>query len=207
MSTSRDPSPQAGAPRDWAWEPRRLSELATPQDTTRGLFFNSLLESVRTLGDEAALARCQEALGGQGYVAFFNYPVAQLLRLCGTAVEELSGRHGGPGNAARMLGRRATADFLSSAVGNAVRMMAGKDLKLFMSGVQTIYRMAASYGERKVEWRGPTSGHLLMRRNFLPVEYHEGVLEQLLTHFAVRNVKVRGQQTAPLDSVYDFSWE
>lgn len=207
MNTSRDPSPQAGAPRDWTWEPQRLSTLATPQDTTRGLFFNSMLESVRSLGDAVALARCQEALGGQSYVAFFNYPITQLLRLAGTAVQELSGRYGGPENAARMLGRRATADFLSSAVGNAVRMMAGTDIKLFLSGVQTVYRMAASYGERKVEWYGPASGHLLMRRNFLPVEYHEGVLEQLFTHYTVKNVKVRGQQTAPLDSVYEFSWE
>jgi uncharacterized protein (TIGR02265 family) len=207
MSTSRAPSPQAGEPRDWTWELRQRGELATPQDTARGLFFNSMLEAVRALGDEAALARCQEVLGGQSHVAFFNYPVTQLVRLSGVAMEELSGRCGGPGNAARALGRKATADFLRSAVGNAVRMMAGKDIKLFMSGVQTVYRMAASYGERKVEWNGPTSGVLIMRRSFLPVEYHEGVLEELFTHYAVKNVKVRGRETAPLDSVYDFSWE
>lgn len=207
MTTSRDPSPQAGATRDWTWEPQRLSALATPEDTARGLFFNSMLEAVRSLGDAAALARCQEVLGGQGYMAFFNYPVTQLLRLTGAAVEGLSGRYGGPENAARMLGRRATEDFMSSAVGNAVRMMAGKDLKLFLSSVQAVYRMGAAYGERKVEWCGPTSGQLHMRRNFLPVAYHEGVLEQFLTRFAVRNVTVRGQWTAPLDSLYDFSWE
>lgn len=184
-----------------------MSELATPQDTARGLFFNSMLEAVRGLGDEAALARCQAELGGQGFMAFFNYPIPQLLRLTGSALEALSGRYGGPENAARMLGRRATEDFMSSAVGNAIRMVAGKDLKRFLSGVQAVYRMAASYGERKVEWYGPTQGQLHMRRNFLPVAYHEGVLEQLFTHYAVRNVKVRGQQTAPLDSVYDFSWE
>lgn len=207
MSTSRDPSPPADVPRDWTWEPRKLGELATPEDTARGLFFNSMLESVRALGDEAAMARCQEVLGGHNPVAFFNYPITQLVRLSGAAVAELSDRYGGPGNAARMLGRRATADFLSSAVGNAVRMMAGKDIKLFMSSVQTIYRMAASYGERRVEWYGPTRGQLVMRRNFMPVEYHEGVLEELFARYAVKNVTVRGRRTAPLDSVYDFSWE
>ena len=182
-------------------------ELATPQDTARGLFFNSMLEAVRTLGDEAALARCQQVLGGQGFVGFYNYPVAQLVRLGEAAVRELSGRYGGPEEAARALGRKATADFLHSPVGNVVRLMAGNDLRRFLSGVQAIYRMAANYGERTVTWQGPRSGQLLIRRSFLPVEYHEGVLEALLTEYGLKNVKVRGQRVAPLDGTYDFSWE
>lgn len=181
--------------------------LAPPQDTTRGLFFNSMLDAVRTLGDEAALARCQQVLGGQNFVGLYNYPVAQLVQLSEAAVHELSGRYGGPEEAARALGRRAMADFLRSTVGNAVRLMAGKDIRLFLSGVQSVYRMAANYGERTVTWHGPRSGQLLIRRSFLPVAYHEGVLEAFFTGYGLRNVKVRGQQVAPLDGTYDFSWE
>lgn len=205
------PSPEArmedGAPGGWEWELERRGELATPQDTARGLFFNSMLEAVRTLGDEAALARCQQVLGGQRFVGFFNYPVAQLVRLSGAATRELSGRYGGPEKAARALGRKAMVDFLASSVGNAVRVMARKDIRLFLGSVQTVYRMAASYGERTVTWNGPRSGQLLIRRSFLPVEYHEGVWEELLTQYGMKNVKVRGQRESPLDGTYDFSWE
>ncbi|WP_158502205.1 DUF2378 family protein [Vitiosangium sp. GDMCC 1.1324] len=207
MSTRRDPSQQAGATRDWERDLQHRSELATPQDTARGLFFNSVLESVRALGDATSVARCQDALGGQTFVAFFNYPVAQLLRLTQVAMRELSGWYGGPENAARALGRKATADFMRSAVGNAVRMMAGKDVKLFMNSVQSVYRMAAGHGERLVEWHGPRRGHLCVRRNFMPVAYHEGVLEELLARYELKDVKVQGWQTAPLDSEYDFTWE
>ncbi|MCY1074595.1 TIGR02265 family protein [Archangium lansingense] len=194
-------------PEGWDEEMERRCELATPQDTARGLFFTSILEAVRALGDEAALARCQQVLGGQNFVGFFNYPIEQLVRLSGVATRELSGRYGGPDKAARALGRKAMVDFLASAVGNAVRVVAGKDIRLFLGSVQTIYRMAASYGERTVTWNGPRSGRLLIRRSFLPVEYHEGVLEELFTLYGVKDVKVRGQRESPLDGAYDFSWE
>jgi len=207
MSTSDEARGVEGTPGAWERELERRGELATPQDTTRGLFFNSMLEAVRALGDEAALARCQRVLGGQGFVGFYNYPVAQLVLLSGAAIRELSGRYGGPEQAARALGRKATADFLASPVGNAVRLMAGKDIKLFLGGVQTVYRMATSYGERTVTWYGPRNGQLLIRRSFLPMEYHEGVLEELLARYGVKNVKVRGQRLSPLDGTYDFSWE
>lgn len=207
MNTSREVPTEGGAPLDWARELEQRSLLATPQDSARGMFFNSMLESVRVLGDEAALARCQEVLGGQSFMAFFNYPMTQLLRLTGAAMRELSGRYGGPENAARALGRKAAAEFLTSTVGNAVRMMSGRDIKLFLGSVQTIYRMGTSHGERKVEWLGPRSGLLTVRRNFMPVPYHEGVLEELFSRYGLKNVKVSGRQTAPLDSTYDFSWE
>ncbi|WNG44254.1 DUF2378 family protein [Archangium minus] len=207
MSTSREANMETGATRDWAWELRKNSQLATPQDTARGLFFTSMLDSIRGLGNEVAVARCQEVLGGHTFVPFFSYPIPLLVRLTEAAMRELSGQYGGPENAARALGRKATADFMASAVGNAVRLMAGKDIKLLTGSVQTLYRMATSYGERRLEWLGEKSGRLLMRRTFLPVPYHEGVVEGLVTQYGARNVKVRGQQTAPLDSEYDFSWE
>ncbi|QRK12764.1 DUF2378 family protein [Archangium violaceum] len=198
---------EAGATRDWARELHESSLLATPQDTVRGLFFTSMLDSIRGLGNEVAVARCQEALEGHTFVPFFSYPTPLLVRLTGVAMRELSGQYGGPENAVRALGRKATADFMASAVGNTVRLVAGKDIKLLTGSVQTLYRMTSSYGERRLEWPGEKSGRLIMRRTFLPVPYHEGVVEGLVTQYGARNVRVRGRQTAPLDSVYDFSWE
>jgi uncharacterized protein (TIGR02265 family) len=207
MSMSREATLGSGTPRDWIWELEQRAALATPQDTTRGLFFTSILDSVRALGDEAALARCLEVLGGQQFMTFFNYPIILLMRLTATAVRELGVRYGGPEEALRMLGRKATKDFMASAVGNAVRLMAGKDIKRFMCNVQTIYKMTASYGQRSVVWLGPKAGRLLIHRSFMPPPYHEGVLQETLKRMGAKGVKVECRQTAPLDSTYDFSWE
>jgi uncharacterized protein (TIGR02265 family) len=206
MSTSLEARTEERAPHDWVRELEQRCALATPEETARGLFFNSMLEAVRVLGDEAAVARCREVLGGQTFVTFFNYPITQLVRLSGAAMHELSARYGGPENAARALGRKATADFLLSPVGNAVRVLAGKDIKLFMGNMQAIYRLTANYGERTVVWLGPRNGRLIIQRSFMPPQYHEGMLEELLTQYGLKGVKVSGQQTAPLDGTYDFTW-
>jgi uncharacterized protein (TIGR02265 family) len=41
----------------------------------------------------------------------------------------------------------------------------------------------------------------------MPLTYHEGVLQEVIERLGGRDVKVRGQQTAPLDATFDFSWE
>jgi uncharacterized protein (TIGR02265 family) len=192
---------------DWARELKKREELATPRETTRGLFFTSMLEAVRALGDEAALARCQKALEGQQLVPFFNYPLPLLLRLTAAVGEELSGRYGSPEEAMRVLGRKATRDFLSSALGNAVRLMAGRDIKQMLSSMQTFYRMTANYGERSVVWSGPSSGRVVMRNCYMPLTYHEGVLQESIEQFGTKAVRVRGQWVGPLDSTFDISWE
>ncbi|WP_257452146.1 DUF2378 family protein [Archangium lipolyticum] len=207
MSTSSEASRQGGAPSDWAWELKQRAELATPRDTARGLFFTSMLESVRTLGNETALARCLEVLEGQQLVPFFNYPIPLLLRLTVTAAEELSVQYGGPEEALRAMGRKATRDFMSSAMGNAVRLLAGGDIKQMLVSMQTLYRMTASYGERRVEWVGPTRGRVIMRHCYMPVAYHEGVLQESMEYLGAKAVRVRGQRMAPLDSTFEFSWE
>jgi uncharacterized protein (TIGR02265 family) len=207
MSTSHDASAEGEAPHDWIREMESRQHLATPQDNARGLFFNGVLQTVRQLGDEAALARCQAAVGERRFLDFFNYPVAVLMRLTATATVELSARYGGPEETLRVLGRKGAEDFMTSAVANALRLLSGGDIKQLLGSVNTIYRMAANYGERTVLWQGPRSGRLIIRRSFMPVPYHEGVLEECLVRTGGRSVKVRGQQTGPLDGAYDFTWE
>ena len=45
MSTRPDTSREDGAPGGWDREWKRRLELATPQDTARGLFFNGMLDT------------------------------------------------------------------------------------------------------------------------------------------------------------------
>lgn len=207
MSMSHEAARAGAAPPDWVEELELRTALATEQDTARGLFLTSVLSSVQALGDEGALERCRQVLGTQQVVAFFNYPVVLLMRLTAAATRELSGRYGGPEEALRMLGRKGAEDFVTSPVGHALRVVIGKDIKQFMSSVQTIYRMTTSYGERTVTWQGPRAGRLTIRRNFLPPPYTEGVLQVMLERLGARSVRVKGYLTAPLDSAYDFSWE
>ena len=192
---------------DWERTLEQFMELATSQDTARGLFLNRTLEAVRALGDEAAMARCQAVLGQQRLMDFVNYPVTLLLRLTMAAVRELSVRHGGSEQVLRMLGQKAAVGLMSSAVGSAMCAQAGPGSDHISASLQAIYKVTSNYGERSMEWMGPKHGRLTMRRSFLPMPYHEGAMVEVLERLGARNVRVRGGVLGPLDSEYEFSWE
>lgn len=203
MSTSHKMRMQS----DWERTLEQMMELATSQDTARGLFLNRTLEAVRSLGDEAALARCQVVLGQQRLLDFVNYPVTLLLRLTLAAVRELSARHGGAEQVLRMLGQKAAVGLMSSAVGSAMYTQAGSGADHIAASLQAIYKVTSNYGERSMEWRGPKHGCLTMRRSFLPMPYHEGAMVEVLERLGARHVRVRGGVLGLLDSEYDFTWE
>ncbi len=207
MSESTEPEAGGAVPPEWKQELEQRLALATPGDAVRGLFFNSMLELVRTLGDEAAMERCLEASGERRFFDFFNYPVSALLRLTYTAGHELSARYGGFDGALRRMGNQAMTDFFASAMGKTLRHLSGQDVRALVSSMQTIYRMTMSYGERRVVWETPTRGRLILQRNFIPFAYHEGGLRTTLDLVGARMVRVVGRQTGPLDSEYEFSWE
>ncbi|HUH14106.1 MAG TPA: TIGR02265 family protein [Longimicrobiales bacterium] len=207
MSTKREAEADREAPIDWAQELATREALATPRDTVRGMFFNGTLEAVRVLGDEAAVARCQEVLGGQQFITFFNYPIGLLLKLTATAAEALSPRYGGFEQALQALGRKATADFMQSTMGNMMRLMARSSIRHMMSSMQTVYGMVASHGVREMTWQGGNRGRLVLRRIFMPLPYHKGALLEMLEQGGAQNVRVEGQQVGPLDCEFFFSWE
>ncbi|WP_386962404.1 TIGR02265 family protein [Archangium violaceum] len=202
-STSRSMGMQS----DWERTLEQLMALATSGDTARGLFLNRTLEAVRSLGDEAAMARCQAVLGQQRLMDFVNYPVTLLIRLTMAAVRELSARHGGAEQVLRMLGQKAAVGLMSSAVGSAMCSQSDTSTDHIASSLQAIYKVTSNYGERAMEWLGPRHGRLVMRRSFLPMPYHEGAMVEVLERLGARNVRVRGGVLGPLDSEYDFSWE
>lgn len=202
-STSRSMGMQS----DWERTLEQLMALATSGDTARGLFLNRTLEAVRSLGDEAAMARCQAVLGQQRLMDFVNYPVTLLIRLTMAAVRELSARHGGAEQVLRMLGQKAAVGLMSSAVGSAMCSQSDTSTDHIASSLQAIYKVTSNYGERAMEWLEPRHGRLVMRRSFLPMPYHEGAMVEVLERLGARNVRVRGGVLGPLDSEYDFSWE
>ena len=183
----------------------QLLTLATPMDTCRGLFFNGVFEAARSLGGEEVRARCLMAAGGKKYVDFFSYPVADFLKTIFTAAELLGGE-GGRAMVMRQLGRRATEDFLHSTVGKTMMALAGTDPQRLLASFPSAYRASLSYGDRAVERLGENQVRLMARRDFLPLEYNEGVLHAAMERSTARELVVRGRQLAPLEVDYDISW-
>jgi uncharacterized protein (TIGR02265 family) len=185
---------------------RRMS-LATPRDTTRGLFFNGALASVRAFGGDALAQRCQDATGEKRFVDFFSYPVASFLKLSLVASQTLSGQLGGLEAAQRRMGMQATRDFFSSMAGRTLLLLAGEDASRMLANVPSGYRTAVSYGERTVTMTGPKSATLLMKGDFMLPAYTEGVLLSILEAATVKNARAVVRPVGVLDTEYELSWD
>src|SRR3712207_5103583 len=67
--------------------------LADSEDIARGLFLQSVLKSIRALGDESLEKRAAAACGQSRFFDFFNYPVRLQLQMLSAAMPELAARH------------------------------------------------------------------------------------------------------------------
>ncbi|MBN8227066.1 DUF2378 family protein [Corallococcus macrosporus] len=204
MQAQAKPFPEAGSV-DADWAVRRMA--ATEQDTARGMFFLGVLESVRTGVGEEAVAACRAVTDERRFVGFFNYPVASFLKLTQVAARLLSPRWGGFDEALRQMGMQGTRSFLESAVGRTFLLLAAGDARKLVSNLPSGYQMAVSYGERSVDWKGEGDALFVMRRDFLPAAYHEGVLREVLTMVGARNPRVQGRKLGLLDTEYHITWE
>ncbi|MCY1083046.1 DUF2378 family protein [Archangium lansingense] len=181
--------------------------LAAPTDTVRGTFFLGALEAVRALEGEDGVRSCVEAGGEPRFVEFFNYPVGAWLQVNEAAARLLERRCGSWVEAQRQLGRRATADMLKSAAGKALLLLSKGETRRLLANMPSAYRAAVNFGERTVQWEGPTRGRVIMRRDFMPCAWHEGVLLAVLEGMKARAVQVSSSRLAVLDSEYLVSWE
>ena len=148
------------------------------------------------------------AAGGKKFVDFFNYPIAEFLPVAFLAAE-LVGGGATPlalESGVRSLGRQATDDFLGTAVGKTLLMLAGSDPRRLMNSLASGYKTAVSYGTRTLTWKGNNSCVLSMRRDFMPHPYHEGVLLQVLTAVGGKQVQAKGLRVGLLDTDYEISW-
>lgn len=191
---------------EWEKELARRLQPAQPDDTVRGLFSNGILDAVRSLAGDEAARSCLEASGQAKFVDFFNYPIRAHLRLVYTGARFLAPRYGSIEEALRQLGRRSTSDFLNSAAGKTMKLLARGDPKRLLDTLPSAYRVSLTFGTQTIEWKGPTSGRYILERDFIPVPCHEGVMMALIETTHVPNVKVQGRQLGLLDSEYDFSW-
>lgn len=192
---------------DCSGELERRLALATPADTVRGTFFLGMLEAVRALAGEEGAQRCQEAGDEPLLRDFFHYPVSSFLRINDVAAWVLAPRCGGWHEAQRHLGRRAMGDMLKSAAGRALLLLSRGETRRLVDNLPTVYRSAVNYGERSLVWEGPARGRLLVRRDFLPCAFHEGMLLATLEELKSHAVEVRGERMDVLDSEYVLAWQ
>ncbi len=185
---------------------RRIA-LATPQDTTRGLFFNGALAAVRSFGGEAVAQKCMEAAGEKRFVDFFSYPVTSFLKLSLAASQALGGQLGGFEATQRRLGMQATRDFFSSMAGRTLLLLAGEDPTRVLANLPSGYRTAVSYGERTVTMTGPKTAQVVMRRDFMLPAYNEGVLLAVMEAALVQNPRVVARPVSTLDTDYELAWD
>ncbi|MDP1825874.1 MAG: TIGR02265 family protein [Archangium sp.] len=211
MLQSTPTSPQAPVSSPFRIDVDDLAQrvaLATPADTCKGMFCNGLFHAAQRARGASGLELLKSAAEGRKFVDFFNYPIAEFLPLAWVAAELVGGGKTPLAleEGIRSLGRQATDDFLGTAVGKTLLMLAGSDPRRMMNSLASGYKTAVSYGTRSVTWKTPTHCIFAMRRDFMPHPYHEGVLLQVLTAIGGKQVQAKGQRVGLLDTDYEISW-
>jgi uncharacterized protein (TIGR02265 family) len=186
---------------------RQRLTYVTPADTTRGIFFNGVLEVVRLLGDEAAVRYCLDESGETHFVALFNYPVSTLLRMAYAGARRLSSDSRNFEEVMRQMGYLAAWHFASSTMGQILlRQILGQPRRL-LDTLPAAHRMTTNMGECKVRWTGHTSAVVLLTRDILPHPYVEGSLQASFEIAKVPGLRVRARPLASLNTEYELSWE
>lgn len=162
-----------------ASELQQRIDQSTPQDTVKGSLFRSVLaELERRVPGHPRLPELKGQFGKSAWSEFSNFPVAEYLRLVYQGAELLEPNAGGFSQGLTELGAIVATAFLHSAVGKlALTMGSGKDPIALLSFAPSVYAVSANYGKRTFVRRAPDEGALQLRRDFLPAEYHLGVVQ------------------------------
>lgn len=186
---------------------RHRMAMAGPSDMTRGIFFNGALEVARALGGSEAADRCQYVLGEKRFLDFFNYPVADLLRMSLEMIRVVGAHAGGCAGVLRRLGTQNARDFLGSSPGKTMMLLAGNNPRRLLNQLPTSYDTAVTFGKRRVIWSTQDRvGLFMVERDFVPPAYTKGWLQEMLEAAGAQGVHVSGRPTGMLDSEYELSW-
>lgn len=178
-----------------------------PTDTARGLMFNALFDALEEHLGPAAPRVCDPT--GKGHRAeFLSYPVTELLQLAFRGADQLERVVGSVGLAFRSFGYRATTHVFASHLGETLLAMVGREgLRGILGQTTTAYRSMVSYGDRKLEWLGERHMRFTCHGDYLPPDFHLGVLEAAADSKGVNIVVLEGRATSLVDSVYELAWE
>lgn len=143
--------------------------LASPAAQTRGMFFESAVaELTLLLGPEAA-EEARAVNPTREWVALFQYPVADLLRILDAGASTAGQR--GLATYAQVLerlGGAAALCHLASPLGKAFRALyANNDIHQALTGSPSTARLSSVYPERRYQWLSSTSALMFFRNELL----------------------------------------
>ncbi|MCY1077651.1 TIGR02265 family protein [Archangium lansingense] len=118
----------------------------------------------------------------------------------------LAERYGDCEEGLRQMGRQASSSFLGSVAGRMMLVVARHNPKLLLGSLPSAFRVATNYGHLHVEWPEAQRGRLVVKNDYMPYLFHEGVVLGLLEAVRTSGVRVLGRPTGDLDSECDFTW-
>lgn len=184
----------------------KLKAAATPQDTSRGLNYNTLFDFARKqLGPQAPAQ--VDPLGKGSRVDFFSYPITEYLDAAWSIGEKLAPRFGSIDAVFFELGKHTVAGFLASVVGKTIFSMAGRDPRKVLAAGPGAFKSAVSYGERAVEFTAEKRARYTFKRDFMPHSFHRGVIIAALGATEAKNPKAEAKEVEFMSTVYEISWE
>jgi len=152
-----------------------------PSATVKGMFLAGLLDLVAAARRGVDLSRVA-GLRPRRYVAFFDYPMADFLRLQVGAAQIL--HPGVPlGEGIRRLGWRSHDSLLGSHVGKTLFGVLGRDAEALLLQIPKAHKLTSSCGTFTAEATAP--GRVLLHAHDMPLflgSYHVGVIEGVLRH-------------------------
>jgi uncharacterized protein (TIGR02265 family) len=163
-----------------------------PGATVKGMFLTNLVELCER--------RSGKRPGRDRYVAFFNYPLREMIELLPQAAE-LAYPGLPPREGMRRLGRAAYPTFSSSTVGRVLMSMAGSDPRAALHLAPKAYRLIGNSGEARVIDVNDSTCILELRDVWgWPDAYNVGVHEGAIDSFGVDGrVTVRSHSLADVD--------
>jgi uncharacterized protein (TIGR02265 family) len=182
----------------------RLAECR-PSDTLRGMFFSSLLSVLRRDLGEAAATEVEALFPKGRRVDFLSYPLTHWLPGLYRAVDLVEPKLGIAG-AFRLLGRQAVDDFYASPAGRTVLVVATGHPTTLMKTSPTAYRMAITWGERRVEFPGKYHCVYHFERELVPMVFHEGVVHSSVVAVGGKSVEVTSVQETLTGGRIDIRW-
>jgi uncharacterized protein (TIGR02265 family) len=173
--------------------------------TTKGLFFANVLDRTRGRVEAAELAR-EAGIEHRRYVAFFDYPYADILRLM-TAGAVVMYPTLAPGAAVRKLASTTYEALLGSHVGRVLFAALGIDVEAILLTGPRAYSLACNFGDV----RATRVGERRVRYEFrdfpaLISTQQLGVVEGAIAYYG-HTPKVEVEQRSLADATFDVTWE
>lgn len=184
-------------------------QMARSEDQVLGLFYEYTVECMGELFGPEAVARGRAAVAGPGgWMGFFRYPVAGLLRLMDAGLDEGEPRTLVYGQALERVGQATARRFLGSPLGRAYTLVAGREPHGALNSTMSSAKVSATYGERGYEWLGPQRARLFFQHEMLGPSWIQGFYAEgirLLTGLQME-VRLTDEQGPGTDFCLLFSW-